>query len=118
MAYSITKDKIIQYPPERLFEYGVTMFEWIDNLHFIMNPVDCITNADEYVVIAKERFLNAGWDGDGDIGLIWIPPFMLTNEETSWETEGLIIWHVKQQEDGISWLLHPPDFFKRDNLAP
>ncbi|MEC5146973.1 DUF2528 domain-containing protein [Chitinophaga sp. 212800010-3] len=82
-------------------------YEWIDNLNFTINPEDCLKNADEYISIAKEMFLNAGWEGDGEIELMWIPPFMLPDMQTAEFTVGVTIWHVKQIEDGISWLLSP-----------
>ncbi len=64
MAYSIKKSEIIDYPPEQLKEFEIMAYEWIDNLNFTINPKDCIENADEYISIAKQRFLDDGWDGD------------------------------------------------------
>jgi len=52
-------------------------------------------------------FLDAGWAGDGRIELMWIPPFMLEGRQIAAFTLGVTIWHVKQFEDGTSWLLSP-----------
>jgi len=101
------KKEIINYPPETLRSFIVYMYEWIDNLNFTIAPEDCLGNANEYISIAKELFLEAGWEGDGQIELMWIPPFMLKREPTENYTYGVTIWHVKQLEDGISWLLSP-----------
>ncbi|ACU59036.1 hypothetical protein [Chitinophaga pinensis] len=101
------KTKIINYPPETLRTFHVNAYEWIDNLNFTISPEECLENAEEYVNIAKEIFLDAGWDGDGKIELMWTPPFLLHNMLTEELTKGLTIWHVKQREDGISWLLSP-----------
>ncbi len=101
------KGKIITYPPETLRTFNVEAYEWIDNLNFTISPEACLENADEYINIAKEIFLDAGWDGDGEIELMWIPPFMLHGMVTKDITHGITIWHVKQEEDGISWLLSP-----------
>jgi len=49
--------------------------------------------------VARQACAAAGWEGDGDFGLIWLPPFML-----DWDTYGLMLWHVKQQNDGTSWI--------------
>ena len=115
MAYSIKKSEIIDYPPEQLKNFEIMAYEWIDNLNFTINPKDCIENADEYISVAKQRFLEDGWDGDGNIELMWVPPFMLKQEKQWSFTKGITVWHVKQLEDGISWLLYPKELFGNDN---
>ncbi len=45
-------------------------------------------------------FRQAGWEGDGRIGLIWIPPFVIKNSDT-W---GELVWHVKQRNNGSSFI--------------
>ncbi|WP_299435614.1 hypothetical protein [uncultured Aquimarina sp.] len=113
MAYTIKKTEIIDYSPASLKDFELLMYEYIDNLHFTLNPKECLKNADEYIAIAKERFLKSGWAGDGNIELIWVPPFMLKDQNGKtlyWEkTKGIIVWHVKQESDGISWLLIPSE---------
>ncbi len=101
------KSKIITYPPETLRTFSVEAYQWIDNLNFTIDPEECLKNAEEYISIAREMFSDAGWDGDGKIELMWIPPFMLQGMRTEEFTVGVTIWHVKQLEDGISWLLSP-----------
>ncbi len=83
------------------------MYEWIDNLNFTLNPKEVLLNHEAYLTIANELFLEAGWDGDGEITLMWIPPFMLKEEKNEAFYYGIIIWHVKQLEDGLSWILSP-----------
>ena len=107
MNFQRDKRKIITYPPETLRTFRTMAYEWIDNLNFTINPEECLENAEEYISIAREMFLDAGWDGDGKIELMWIPPFMFKGERTEEFTVGVTIWHVKQLEDGISWLLSP-----------
>lgn len=118
MAFTIDKCEIIKYPPEALKAFICRQYEYIDNLHFILNPQECLENPKEYIKIAKKRFKAAGWEGDGEVGLIWVPPFMLKDEngEMIWmfgKTEGEIVWHVKQLNDGTSWLLLPEDLDKQ-----
>lgn len=107
MAYSIHKEEIIDYPPESLNSFHEYMFEWIDNLHFIVDPFDITHKADAYIEIAKKRFLEMGWDGDGEVRLMWIPPFMFDSRNDIKPYVGVTIWHVKQEEDGLSWILSP-----------
>jgi len=52
-------------------------YECMDNLNFTLSPKDCVENPDEYISIAKQRFLEDGWEGDGDVELMWIPSFIL-----------------------------------------
>ena len=77
MAYSIKKEEIITYPPKHLRSFKVTNYEWIDKLNFTIKPSDCLSDFEDYVEIAKELFLKAGWSSDGEIELMWIPPFAI-----------------------------------------
>lgn len=108
------KKEIINYPPSTLKTFQVLAYEWIDNLCFTIDPKECLDNAEEYIKIASDIFLDDGWDGDGQIELMWIPPFMFDGVRTNEFTSGVTVWHVKQLEDGISWILHPKNMF--DNL--
>lgn len=112
MYHQRDKKKIIDHPPGTLKTFDVFGFEWIDNLCFTINPRECLDNAVEYIKIAKRRFLKAGWDGDGEVELMWIPPFMLGEQRAAAYTEGITVWHVKQLVDGISWILHPKYLFE------
>jgi hypothetical protein len=111
MSYSIAKSEMIDYPPETLLDYDVTSYEWIDNLNFTIDPQECVENADDYISMAKKIFKKNGWHGDGEIQLMFVPPFMLSYEMQIENTKGIIVWHVKQKEDGISWLLFPKNSF-------
>lgn len=107
MSFSISKDRVVPYGPEELRNFRVYGFEWIDNLHFLIDPQMFLgSRAEAYEEIAKERFLEAGWAGDGKIQLLWLPPFTFPlNLDVA--PEGVILWHVKQEEDGVSFLLAP-----------
>jgi len=107
MAFSRSINDIINYSPSRLNQFELIMYEWIDNLNFTLDPMFHLKNAENYIKIAKTRFLKAGWEGDGKIELMWIPPFMFKGTRTEEFTNGIIVWHVKQQEDGFSWILSP-----------
>jgi hypothetical protein len=47
----------------------------------------------------KQLFTQAGWEGDGRIELFAIPPVIAPNAP-----DGFLIWHVKQSNNGTSWL--------------
>lgn len=107
MAFTRLIKDIIHYSPTDLDSFELILYEWIDNLHFTLDPMEHLDNADEYIYKVKELFSTAGWNGEGDIRLMWIPPFMFTGARTEGFTNGVMVWHVKQHDDGISWILSP-----------
>ena len=106
MPYSVLQSAVIDYPPEAMESFHAYGYEWIDNLHFILPPGHFIREPFEHVLVARKRFLEAGWDGDGMIGLLWLPPFVFPLARRT-PPVGVVVWHVKQDEDGVSFLLSP-----------
>jgi hypothetical protein len=90
-------------------------YEYIDNLHFIVDIENIIGNWHPYKEIARNVFKAANWKGDGNIGLLWIPPFALASIVKNVDCfsklndfeKGLAVWYVKQDEDGDSFILSP-----------
>ncbi len=89
----------------------VYIYEWIDFYPFNESAINKNIEATK---ILKNAFLDAGWDGDGILSDIWIPPFAIGsildepidfgyNLIPHW-TEGFILWHIKQKEDGLSFI--------------
>jgi hypothetical protein len=62
----------------------------------------------------KTAFIKAGWDGKGDLGLMYVKPFTqnLPPEKVSPNTLGTFIWHVRQDKDGKSFLGTYPNSLK------
>jgi hypothetical protein len=78
---------------------------FIDDLSFIQKPeVLGLPDLDKTLERVRTCFQAAGWEGDGEIGVLWLPPFVLVEIEDNY---GVLVWHVKQQNDGISWLISP-----------
>jgi hypothetical protein len=100
----------LNYKADELREFRVYGYEWIDNLHFVQPVASVLAGsqdaAESYLRVASERFKDAGWKGDGDIGLIWLPPFVFPLD-LKIPPEGIVLWHVKQSDDGVSFLLSP-----------
>ena len=86
----------------------VYQYTFLDDLSFIKDPNDLDddikNNFIKDIEKVKNKFLDAGWEGDGKIGIIWIPPFIDLGVEDTW---GSYVWHVKQRNNGISFLLMP-----------
>ena len=53
--------------------------------------------------ILNKLFSNAGWEGDGEIGCIALAP-CFSGSDDGWCD---IIYHVKQSNNGTSWLAIP-----------
>lgn len=107
MSYTVPAGKVIDYQPESIRSFLVYGFEWIDNLLFLQDPEAFVgARAAEYLGIAKERFIEFGWEGDGVIQLLWLPSFVFPLA-LEVPPVGVVVWHVKQEENGISYLLSP-----------
>lgn len=87
-------------------DYFVYKYTFLDDLQFIKPPEEVFAYEDPVQLNAvteavNKKFLDAGWEGDGDIGILWLPPFVDAGVEDTW---GRYIWHEKQTNDGISFL--------------
>lgn len=86
----------------------VYSYQFLDDLSFIHKPSDVPIfydmkpgELDQFVDAVRRLFLAAGWEGDGDLGILWLPPFVDVGIEDTW---GTYVWHVKQSNNGTSWL--------------
>jgi hypothetical protein len=69
-------------------------------------PTDAAASREEEQRLRSELvalFTDAGWEGDGDIECIFVPPCLFGGED-GWCG---IIYHVKQSNNGTSWLAIP-----------
>jgi len=84
----------------------IQQYQFLDDLSFVRNPADVLDKSEKdelqkFIVALATQFKKAGWEGDGEIGLIWLPPFVDVGVEDTW---GTYVWHVKQSNNGTSWL--------------
>ncbi|WP_218585350.1 hypothetical protein, partial [Pseudomonas sp. FSL R10-0071] len=49
---------------------------------------------------AEKLLKRHGWEGDGTLELLWLPPFIGVGVE---DTYGVVCFHVKQSNNGTSW---------------
>jgi len=87
-------------------DYNIYTYTFLDDLSFIKNPYEYFKyetkdKIEDAISLIGQRFKERGWEGDGSIGIIWLPPFVQEGIEDTW---GTYIWHVKQNNDGISFL--------------
>lgn len=96
----------------------VNVNHWISYYVYSYHHIDytdCIIDAetflsgdedkDKTISEAKVVFDRNHWEGDGRIGLIWMPPFLLSPDFE--DTVGLFLWHVKQHNNGTSYIISP-----------
>lgn len=109
MGYTIPIEQIVNYPSEAMRDFHAYGYEYIDNRQFALKPefvLGSAAKAAPYIEQAKTSFLEIGWAGDGDVELLWVPPFAFPLALRV-PPVGIAVWHVKQSEDGISYLLSP-----------
>ena len=108
-AYSMEITELIDYDVSAIEGFHLYNFEWIDNLNFLRSPAELIPDRlqrKRFEAVVAQRFSSEGWEGTGRLSILWLPGFVFPmNCEIP--PEGVLIWHVKQHEDGISWLLSP-----------
>jgi len=93
--------------PRIVQNYSVYCYEHLDSNFFMRraaNLLASVFNRDEILREVQKRLLQAGWEGDGEVELIWLPPFVGAGLE---DTYGVCLWHVKQGNNGTSWIASP-----------
>ena len=95
--------------PERIKDYYVYQYQHIDDLSFM--PVaeahlreNYGERAAEVLPEVIEALKLGGWEGDGAIQILWIPPFMGAGAH---DTFGVTVWFVKQENDGTAFMASP-----------
>ena len=104
---------------EDLFTEEITVisYQHIDDSECFLKPRETLSFSSESIALlekVKGVFKKSGWEGDGDIGLIWIPPFFYipASDNYSETSYGTYIWHVKQHNNGTSFIGFYPDGLK------
>jgi hypothetical protein len=93
--------------PAIIEDFDVYTYEHIDVLEYMplaAGVLAGIPNAEEVLEAVRRRFRKAGWEGDGDIRIMWFPPFVGAGVE---DTYGVGVWFVKQMNNGESFMASP-----------
>lgn len=56
--------------------------------------------APEYIASLRAALTSCGWEGDGQLGGMMVPPFFSSEGYGTW----FPIFHVKQSNNGTSWI--------------
>ncbi len=84
-------------------------YHFLDDLRFIGKLHEILRDeGSEHVerlsTAVADLLRSKGWEGDGELGILWLPPFADCGVEDTW---GTYVWHVKQSNNGTSWLASP-----------
>lgn len=93
--------------PKCVHEYQVYQYHHIDILEFIPLAslvLQGVPNAKEVLAEVALALKAGGWEGDGEIRILWIPPFIGAGAEDTW---GVATWFVKQSNNGTSFIASP-----------
>lgn len=93
--------------PDVIDDYEVYQYQHIDCLELMPSAeavLQSVFNRREVLRAVSKRFLSSGWEGDGEIQIMWIPPFMGAGAEDTW---GFTVWFVKQSNNGTAFLASP-----------
>jgi TIR domain len=93
--------------PDSIKDFHVYQYEHVDFLGFMPRAqavLHAVENADAVLKAVGQRFKRAGWEGDGEIQLMWLPPFVGAGVEDTW---GVAVWFVKQDNNGTAFIASP-----------
>jgi hypothetical protein len=87
--------------------YHYYSYEYLDDLSF-MRPASEVfggwPQASELIQSVSSKLKELGWQGDGEFQVMWFPPFAGAGDHDNF---GAYCLHVKQSDDGISWIASP-----------
>lgn len=93
--------------PSVIDDYQVYQYEHIDILDFMplaTKVLQGVKNSQRIIEVVERRLKKAGWEGDGELQILWIPPFIGAGVQ---DTYGVTVWFVKQGNNGTSFLASP-----------
>jgi hypothetical protein len=105
----MTKEE--QYLDKKFFSEELSVHE---NHHVF--DTDCFERPETFLSISpysltllekvKAAFKKAGWEGTGDLGLLYVKPFTinLPPDKVSPDKTGSFIWRLRQKSNGISFM--------------
>lgn len=79
-------------------------YYYVDEYNGLLDPIKVYGNTEDTlntIEAVKKEFLRYGWEGDGEIKLIWIPSFVDGFHD---ENYGEFVWFVKQDNNGTSFI--------------
>ena len=92
--------------PKKIEDYEVYNYQHIDILDFMPEAEKAIKEFEgskSLINKVKSKLKENGWEGDGTLRFLWLPPFVFSSSDT-W---GTLIWLVKQRNNGTTFICSP-----------
>jgi hypothetical protein len=93
--------------PECARNYHYYAFEYLDDLAFMPPAKEVFgswRHGEALLTEVGAKMKSLGWEGDGEFQVLWLPPFAGAGRHDNFGSYSL---HVKQRNDGISWIASP-----------
>lgn len=93
--------------PAIIGNFHVYQYHYIDCVDYMLLASDVlakVANKDQVIKAVEKCLKTAGWEGDGELRLMWLPPFLGAGIEDTW---GMAVWFVKQSNNGTAFLASP-----------
>ena len=93
--------------PEGVENWHTYSYEYLDDLSFMQPAKEVLKDwpeGEKIVQAVSDKLIKRGWEGDGEMQLMWFPPFAGVGPDNNY---GCFAFHVKQLNDGISWIACP-----------
>jgi len=87
--------------------YHYYAYEYLDDLSFLRSASEVFNGwaaGAELIENVSSKLKDLGWEGDGEFQVMWFPPFAGAGNMDNF---GAYCLHVKQKNDGISWIASP-----------
>lgn len=93
--------------PEFARNYHYYAYEYLDDVSFMRSATEVFggwPHAQRLIEEVSAKLKALGWEGTGEFQVLWFPPFAGAGTHDNFGTYCL---HVKQENDGISWIASP-----------
>lgn len=93
--------------PRVVDDYFVYHYQHVDILGFMPEATRVVNwhpSAAAFLERLLARLRSEGWEGDGTLRAMWLPPFVGVGAE---DTYGICCWFVKQTNNGEAWIASP-----------
>ncbi len=93
--------------PECARNYHYYAYEYLDDLSHMppaLGEFGSWRQGSELLAEVSKKLKQLGWEGTGEFQMLWLPPFVGAGPKDNF---GCYVLHVKQIDDGISWLVSP-----------
>jgi hypothetical protein len=93
--------------PECARNYHYYAYEYLDDLSFLPSALEAFDewhHAPKLLEEVSAKLKSLGWEGTGEFQMLWLPPFVGAGAHDNF---GCYALHVKQDNDGISWIVSP-----------